>query len=71
MQAQLQDSLEVAIDKVDLESALEASATHLGGAEKENIFLAPLAGPTLLTGEIQHPLCTIRFFSASLLSIRS
>lgn len=65
----MRTNLESAIEKVDLESALEAAAIDRGGggqAVKEALFVAPLNAQTRFTTALTNSVCSIRFFSSAL-----
>ncbi len=65
----LRSNLESAIEKVDLESALEAAAIDRNGkggpAAKEALFVAPLDAETRFTTPVTNSVCSIRFFSSA------
>lgn len=66
-QKRLKTTLESAIEKVDLESALEAAVIDRGGAQaaKESLFVTPLQTDTRLTGVLENPVGgMLRFFSS-------
>lgn len=58
--------LEQAIEKVDLESALEAAIIEKKGggqAAKEPLFVAPLDAGARLSSVLRHPVCGLRLLS--------
>ena len=68
-QKKLRANLESAIEKVDLESALEAAAIDRGKggpASKESLFVAPLQAGTRFTTPLVNSVCSIRFFSSAM-----
>lgn len=69
-QKKLRANLESAIEKVDLESALEAAAIDRGKggpASKESLFVAPLQADTRFTTPLANSVCSIRFFSSAMM----
>jgi len=69
LQKLLRAKLESAIEKVDLESALEAAAIDRGKggpASKESLFIAPLRAGTHFTTPLVNSVCSIRFFSSAM-----
>ena len=66
-QKRLKTCLESAIEKVDLESALEAAVIDRGGAQasKEALFVTPLQAATTFTAALVNPIAGIRFFSSA------
>lgn len=63
--------MESAIEKVDLESALEAAAIDRGKggpASKEDLFVAPLQADTRFTTPLGNAVCSIRFFSSAVVT---
>jgi hypothetical protein len=62
----LRGQLESAIEKVDLESALEAAIIEKKGggqAAKEPLFVAPLDAAARLSSALRHPVCGLRLFA--------
>lgn len=68
----LQNRLKSAIDRVDLESALEVAAINRsngGLISKERLFVAPLQLKTSLTTSLLSPLHSVHFYSSALVAI--
>jgi hypothetical protein len=67
-QKRLRTSLELSIEKVDLESALEAvDGTGNGPGQKQEAFtLTPLRMDAFITHQMTHPACGLRFLVAAL-----
>ena len=65
-QRKLRTQLEQAIEKVDLESALEAAIIEKKGggqAAKEPLFVAPLDAGARLSSVLRHPVCGLRLLT--------